>query len=242
MSRSLLPLYLSFSFILALNIALWTYSRDLRLQWSNVPPAPSTKSATMAALGDSQMAYRTIGLMLQNFGSIGGTVQRLQDYRYDRLKDWFFLEHGLDPESNFVPALSAYYYGATHKISDLSPVIDYLEVAGQGPQPQKWRWLAHAVYLARYQQSDLNKALELANLLAGLKRDDMPKWARQMPAFVMNAQGDKQAAYAMMKGILASSGKDMTAVEIRFIQDYVCHQILTQEQARQDSLCEESGK
>jgi hypothetical protein len=237
MNRGTRSLYACVVFILALNIALWTYSRDLRPQWGNVPPVPSAKGAALATLGDSQMAYRVLGLMLQNLGSMGGQTEKFENYRYDRLRGWFFLEHRLDPESNFVPALAAYYYGATHKVDDLSPVIDYLQVAGQEPEPQKWRWLAQAVYLARYQQGDLNRALELANLLAGLKRNDMPLWARQMPAFVMNAQGDKQAAYALMVSILNSSAKELNPIEVRFIRDYVCERILNPDQAAQDKLC-----
>jgi hypothetical protein len=233
-----LPLYLLFCMILMLNIALWFYSRDLRPTWGNVPPVPGIAAAERSTLGDRQLAYRTIGLSLQNLGSIGGHDQLFENYNYERLRDWFFLADKLDHNSNFIPALAAYYYGATKKLSDLTPVIDYLEVVGQRPEPHKWRWLAHAVYLARFQQGDLNRALDLAHKMAALPRNDMPIWTRQMPAFVMNAMGDKQAAYALMMSILANSNvEEMDPAEVRFIRDYVCDRILTPEESAREKLC-----
>ena len=233
----LIPLYAGFCLILILNIGLWLYSRDLRSQWGNVPPVMSEASAAMATGGDRQFAYRVFAMMLQNLGMIGGKDHKFGEYDYNTLREWFFLESNLDPVSNFIPALAAFYYGSTKDAEDLTPVVDYLAVIGQRPEPHKWRWLAHAVYIARYQQGDMNRALELAHLLAGLDRDDMPPWARQMPVFVMNAKGDKQAAYAMMMGILASSADKMSPIEVRFIRDYVCGQILTPDEAAREPLC-----
>lgn len=234
--RRLMPFYALFCFTLILNIALWVHSRPLRPYWGNVPPVSTERGTIMAALGDRQMAYRMIGVMLQNLGSTGGQSFALRTYNYDHLRDWFFLENTLDPASNFMPALGAYYYGASQDIADLTPVIDYLEVAGQYPGPQRWRWLAHAVWLARYKQGDLTRALDLAETLAALP-GDMPQWAYQMPAFVLNAQGNKEAAYKMMMGMLSTGAQDMSPQEILVIRDYICDQILTPDQARVEELC-----
>lgn len=233
----LAPLYGVFALILGLNIALWSYSHDLRPVWGNVPPAPTQGAAERMTLGDPQMAYRMIGLMLQNLGSSGGRSFALRDYNYQNLGPWFFLEDRLDPRSDYIPALAAYYYGATQNIADLTPVIDYLAMVGQKPQANKWRWLAQAVYLARFRQGDLNRALDLAQILAALPREDMPLWARQMPAFILNAKGEKEAAYAMLMGVLGQSGKEMSPSEILVIRDYICDRILTPAQAEKEDLC-----
>lgn len=232
-----IPLYALLCGVLVLNIGLWFTSRDIRPSWANVPPVTSERAALGIALGDRQFGYRTIGLFLQNLGSTGGQDQNLRDYYYDRLAGWFFLADALDAESNFIPVLAAFYYGVVRDPGRLAHVVDYLSVVGQRPQPHKWRWLAHAVFIARYQMNDLNRALELAHTLAALPSDDLPFWAAQMPVFIMNAQGDKQAAYSMMVGMLASGVDKMDPTEIRFIRDYVCDRILTPEQAARDDLC-----
>lgn len=231
------PLYLVLLAILGANMGFWLFSHELRPAWGNVPPVTSVAGAKTMTLGDAQLAYRAFGLMLQNLGETGGKSTQFALYDYSRLKDWFLLEDKLDPLSNYVPALAAYYYGATLKKEQITPVVDYLEMVGQRPEKNKWRWLAHAVYLARYQQGDLNRALDLANRLATLPRDDMPMWAIHMPAYVLNARGDKEAAYAVMMGILSSSGKELPPNEVLVIRDYICNQILTPAQAALEELC-----
>lgn len=231
------PLYLVLLAILGANMAFWLVSHEMRPAWGNVPPATSVAGARTMTLGDSQLAYRIFGLMLQNLGETGGKSTQFALYDYSRLKGWFFLEDRLDPVSNYVPSLAGYYYGATLKKEQIAPVIDYLEVIGHRPEKNKWRWLAQAVYLARYQLNDLNRALDLANQLAALPRTDMPMWALHMPAYILNARGEKEAAYAVMMGILSSGAQDLPPYEIKVIRDYICNQILTPAQAGKEELC-----
>ncbi len=223
--------------MLVCNIAFWTQARHARTTWGNVPPVPSERGAIIAMLGDAQMGYRVYGLMLQNLGDIGGRITNLAQYDYTALKDWFFLEDTLDPKSNYIPALAAYYYGATTKHDDLTPVIDYLEVIGQRPEPQKWRWLAQAVFLSRYTQNDLVRSFDLATKLANLSTPDMPAWTRQMPAFILVARGEKEAAYDILMGMLQNDAEKMDPAEIRLIRDWICDKILTPAQAASHPVC-----
>ena len=125
----------------------------------------------------------------------------------------------------------------TKKIDDLTPIIDYLEVIGQRPQPHKWRWLAQAVFLARYSQNDLNRSYELAMTLANLSTPDMPEWTRQMPAFILVARGDKELAYNMLMNMLQSDGDKMDPAEIGVIRDWICDKILPPDEARIHTVC-----
>jgi hypothetical protein len=236
-NRNFLGLYGVFLLLIALNIGLWTQTNTLRPSWGNVPPAMSERSASIMALGDREFAYRMLGLTIQNIGNTAGTTTPLKDYDYNALKNWFFLEDKLDPASDFMPNLAAYYFGFSQNNQQLTPVIDYLRVAGQRPEKDKWRWLAYAVYLARFKQGDLTTALDIANILANEKRDDIPLWARSMPAFVMSANGNKQAAYAVLMSVLSSSGKNLKPDEIFFIQNSVCTKLLTPDQAAKNKLC-----
>ena len=239
-ASSRLWLYAWLFLFLMLNILVWTYSRPLQPVWGNVPPPISQRNALNLSLGDSQMGYRVIGLMLQNLGNSGGVSKNLQEYDYGRIGKWLFLATALDPVSNFAPALGAFYFGATSKGEDLTPIIDYLVVVGHQPQKQKWRWLAHAVYLARFVQNDLELALTLAQQLADLPRDDLPFWARQMPVFVMTAKGEKEAAYDIILETLKSGVDDLQPTEIRMLRDYACDRVLTPEQAALNPLCKDA--
>lgn len=229
--------YLVFLMALLLNAWFWQSVRHEKAVWANVPPAPGENGAALLALGDRQFAYRSAGIMLQNIGDSGGRATPLREYDYVQLGRWFFLEDALDPRSDFIPLLAAYYFGGTPEDKDLTPVIDYLAAIGQREEGQKWRWLAQAVYLARFRQNDLNRALDLSQKLAAMKAPGMPAWAKQMPAFIMMAQGDKNAALDLMTRILKDEGGKMPPGEINFMRYYICERILTPAEARGLELC-----
>ncbi|MBI4030292.1 MAG: hypothetical protein HY370_01320 [Proteobacteria bacterium] len=229
--------YLFFAASLAANIFFWIHSHGLRSEWANVPPAPARAGAAMMGIGDEQFAYRAIGIMLQNMGDYGGRVTPLSEYDFGALKNWFFLEDSLDSHSNYIPFLAAYYYAGTQDPDNLTPVIDYLEEIGARSEGQKWRYLAQAVFLARFVQGDLNRALVLAEKLSALWEEGRPAWMRQMPSFIMAAQGDQRTAYEMMMSILQNDAEKMDPAEVRFMAGYICERLLTPESAREHPLC-----
>ncbi len=221
----------------ALNIGLWSHYRDVRPEWSNVPPVQSYESASFSALGDTQMAYRTIGLMLQNLGDTGGRTVGFIDFNYNRLGQWFDLAHRLDPRADFLPFLAAFYYSGNQHTAELLPIVEYLQKAGSVPQDQKWRWLAQASFIARFKMDDLDLSLKIARKLAALEEPDMPSWAKAMPAYILNAQGEKQAAYDIMISYLKSGEGHLHPAEVNATVTYICTQILTTEQGAQNPLC-----
>lgn len=234
--------WLFLGFALVASMALWASSHSLRGRWMNVPPVPSRLGASALSLGDAQLAYRSAGLMLQNFGDTGGRTTALTEYNYPALKDWFLLEDKLDPASNFVPMLAAFFFGSTGKPEQVAHVIDYLETVGRRPEGEKWRWMAHAVYLARHVQKDKGRALDLAKALSENSNPDMPAWTRAMPALILNEQGSKQAAYQIMTGILKKSVESMDPAEVRYIRDYICDEILSKSESLTHPLCTQKPK
>lgn len=237
-SRSSLILHCVFIVILLANFGFWAHARKIHLQWNNVPPAPEKEAAGFSGLGDKEIAYRMTGYMLQNLGNVGGNFEPLKNYDYDALGKWFFVGQSLDGRANYIPFLAAFYYGniQDEAVDKLDPVIEYLAAEGQQPYAQKWRWLAQAVYLARFRRQDLDKALDLANILANLKTDTAP-WARQMPAFVNMQMGNKQASYEIMIRMLATEQDKLDPAEVNAIKDYICDRALTPAEAAKNPLC-----
>ncbi len=237
-SRHIFYIQIIMAICLSFNILYWFSVRDVRAKWGNVPPAPDTKFIGAMGLGDASLAYRLNAIMIQNFGDTGGRYTPLKDYDYDRLSKWFFLQNKLDPRSNFIPYLAAYYFSGVQEPDKFYPVLDYLEMVGVRSGGENWRWLAQAVYVSRFVMDDLDKALELAKKLADTAPDDAPAWVRQMPVFVMKASGDKEAAYALMLEILKSNVEKMHPSEVNAARAYICDQILTENQKAKDPLCE----
>lgn len=221
-----------------LNLASWLSVRKISTKWLNVPEVPALNTAIGFGLGDAQLAYRQIGIMIQNLGDTGGRSTPLKAYNYDRLGQWFFLVDKLDPKSHFMPFIAAYYFANVDDSQKLSNVVDYLAVVGQRPGQERWRWLAQAVYIARWQMKDLDKALALSKILASLNEPDLPLWTKQMPAFVLNAKGNKEEAAAVMMEILKSSVDKIHPNEVNHTKDYICTRILTEKEAEKTSLCQ----
>lgn len=237
-SRSSLWLHLIFGIVLIFNFLFWMNARKILPAWDNVPAAPSAASAAISAVGDRQIAYRMSGYFLQNLGNVGGRYESLKNYDYALLERWFFAAQSLDGRANYIPNLAAFYFGAVpDEPEKIAHVITYLAEEGEKPYPQKWRWLAHAVYLARYQEQNLPRALELADRLATLDADTAP-WARQMPAFIQMQMGNQEAAYEVMVRMLASEGESLHPNEVNFMKDYICNRTLAPAQAAENPLCQ----
>lgn len=185
--------------------------RSTQAEWLNVPPVPSERVAVAFGLGDTQFAYRNIALMIQNLGDSGGRTRSLDDYNYEELAKWLELQYRLDSRSKVMPYLAAYYFGAAQTPQKLVPIIEYLEDVGSVGVDDKWRWLAQAIYLARYRLEDMNWALRMAEKLSALqlKIDDMPVWAKNMHVMLMSASGEKEAALEIMLQTLESERDKM---------------------------------
>ncbi|PZO87758.1 MAG: hypothetical protein DI626_03230, partial [Micavibrio aeruginosavorus] len=156
---------------------------------------------------------------------------------YGMLERWFRVSRDLNPRSDFVPVLAAYYFGGLDGYPDkISHVVNYLALAGEDDYPQKWRWLAQAVYLARYKEENLPRALELANRLATLDADTAA-WARQMPAFVQLEMGNNEAAYEVMIRMLASEADKLHPNEVNFMREFICTRALDAARAARNPIC-----
>ena len=231
--------FLSILLVMAVlaNSLVWFYARDMQSKWIGVPPVPKMTGG----LGDAQTSYRQHGLVLQNMGDMGGRFTPFKLYDYDALGKWLFYLDKLDGQSDFVAYLAAYYFSNTPDTEKLRPIINFLRMAGtRNPESgEKWRWLAQAIFLAKYKLKDLTLAGDLADELAKIanSRDDMPVWTYNMKAYILNDMGEKQAAFVMLTSVLANNSDKLDTAEITSTVAYICEQILDEEQAKQNELC-----
>ncbi len=227
---------------LSLQILLSLGLRPERAKWGNVPNAPSELAYTAAFLGDKSLAHRMVAILLQNFGGSGGRTIPLKEYDLDNVAEWLDLGHTLESRSNYLPFLAAYYFGATQEPQYLGPIMDFLAKAGRGGDKEDWRWLSNAVYMARFQLEDFDKATALANELAAMYRPGMPALIAQMPAFIQLQIGEKEASYNIMMELLKTSADDMHPNEVNFMIDYICNRILEGVARANHPLCKDLDK
>ena len=205
---------------LAGHAALALHHRGLQAGWPGVPSAPPAMLAPLLTLGDAQLFYRSAGFGLQNLGDGGGRTTPLRNYDYGRLEAWLQLLDRLDPQADYVPTLAGLYFGQTPEPADLRRIVHYLTALGARDPARHWRWLAHAVYLARHRLHDRPLALAIARHLAGLAGAAAPLWVRQMPAFALAEVGEREAARDLLETILATE-PDLAAGEVALMRDLI---------------------
>ena len=185
-----------------------------------LPRLPKTQEMELLALGDKEFLFRYFTLSLQNAGDLCGKTTPLNQYDYALLHRWFLTLDELNHTSNWQPFLAAYNYSLSQNPKDAKIMVDYLRKHAKKLPQNKWRWLAHAVYIAKHRAKDLDLALEVALELSNLDEPNVPLWARQLSAFVSKEKGDFSLAKKIMLGILATD-KNISENESRFMQDYV---------------------
>jgi hypothetical protein len=191
-----------FYLFLVAQILLWTQTKSHKPNLAIVPDVPSELSIKAMSLGDEQFYFRTLAFQLQNAGDTFGRFTALRDYNYNQLYHWFTLLDTLDAKSNFVPSLAAYYYSQTQNTPDVKYVAQYLEETSMRDLYNKWWWMSQAVYLANYKLKDKDWALRLAYELASTPRNDIPIWAKQMPAFIHEQRGEEEQALQIISSII----------------------------------------
>lgn len=186
----------------------------------HLPPPPTPLALSAMAMGDDQTLYRALLLDLFLSGDGGGRVQPLMTFDYQRVAGWLRALGPLAPRSHLLPAMAALYYGLTPDHDDLRQMVMVLLDRGRRDPSLNWRWLAQATFLARHRLDDLPLALEIAHVAAQARGPGVPLWVRQLPAFVLAAMGQDEAARMLIKSILDSE-TNISPAELRFMQMFI---------------------
>lgn len=205
--------------LFGIQINFWLKTYHIKPEMEIVENVPSRIAIKANSLGDEQLYFRFLTLILQNAGDTFGRFTALKLYDYKKLSDWFYLLDILDDKSNFVPSIASYYYSQTQRSSDVKYIINYLDDHASKDLVDKWWWLSQAVYLANFKLKNKILALSLAYKLAKIPAN-MPMWARQMPAFIHEQLGEKQQAYLVIKDIIDNKN-NLTTEEMNFMNYFI---------------------
>lgn len=98
-------------------------------------------------------------------------------------------------------------------------MLDFVKQEYLKKPDQRWRWMAHCVYVAKYELKDLSLALEYARLLREhTSREVAPAWATQMEIFLLEDLDQLESAKILIGGLL-ESGEITDEHELRFLHN-----------------------
>ncbi len=203
---------------------IWHGTRSIEPTLEIVPAAPSTEMMKAFSFGDEQLTFRYNGYMMQFMGDTFGRSTPLKDYDFKRLYRWWELLDEVDPRSNLVAYVVAYYYAATQqKERDTPYVVDFLEHHSDKDPSRNWWWYSQAVYNAKHGMKDNKRALEIAHKLANLPKElDIPIWTRQLEAFIYEGEGEYKEACDIIVNVIRDYGDNkLSPGEMNFIYHFI---------------------
>jgi hypothetical protein len=200
---------------LAAQIA-WQASRPAPIAHAEALPLPYPAATVRAASGSEVIvAAQLSALYLQAFDNQPGISVPFAALDYSRVERWLDLMLELDPRTQYPLMMASQLYAQAPVVEKQRAMLDFIHRGFLEQPERRWRWLAHAVIVARHRLHDPARALRYAEDIARHARN-APAWARQMRIFILEDIGEREAASVLLGGLL-ESGEVTDPQEIRFL-------------------------
>lgn len=209
----------------------WNHVRVIKPELGIVPDVPGEQAVAALSFGDEEAFFRLLALNIQNSGDTFGRFTALYKYDFNKLYHWFHLLDGLNNESNYLPSMASYYFSQTQNPNDVRYLVDYLDEYTEGRAKEKWWWVIQASYLASHRMNNLDRALEMADRLRGIR--GIPIWAQQMSAFLHEQRGEFGEALAIIEAVMKHP-EDYSQGELNFMRYFVDERLHRLEQVEKD--------
>jgi len=202
----------------------------LQLGWHFMQPAPeavqqdlpeplSVMKLRLAGLDDPVALSKILMLWLQAFDNQPGISIPFSRLDYNLLIRWLDRIVELDERSHYPLLAASRLYSLVPDAGKKRLMLEFVRHKFLQDPGRRWQWLAHCIYVAKYQLKDLDLALDYARTLRlQTKSPAVPYWARHMEVYVLEDMGNIEAAKILIGGLLESNQVEDPA-EIRFLQE-----------------------
>ena len=177
--------------------------------------APAAPVLRLATLADSRLASRAASLYIQAFDAQAGAGVAIRDLEAAPVLDWLRVSAELDPDSEYPLLLATRVYAEAMAPQDSRLMLEWVRTRVEA-YPQHWKWLAHALHVARHRLHDMALASSYAATLARVAPSDSPVWARQAHALLL-ADMDELEGAATLIGALLEGGSIADPGEREFL-------------------------
>jgi hypothetical protein len=187
----------------------------------DLPPPLSVQSYVMSSLGEPIAAARFLNLWLQAFDNQPGSSISFHQLDYPQLMKWLDTSLELDPAGHYPMLVAARVYGNINDPLKQRLMMDYILQKFNKNPDKYWRWLAHAVIIAKHEIKDQALALKYADALTSKATGkDVPYWAKDMKIIVLEDMGEIEAAKILV-GALLESQQINDPYELKFLMNKI---------------------
>lgn len=167
---------------------------------------PGISSMRVAAMGEPIALAYAFALRLQAFDNQPGISLPFASLDYARVERWLATLLALDPASQYPLVMASHLYaqvsGSPERQRAMAAFVhrEFLR-----DPARRWPWLAHMAIMARHRLGDMPLAIRYADAIRDhANLPQVPAWARQMHIFLREDAGEREAARALLGGLLAS--------------------------------------
>lgn len=214
-------LWIALAAALAAQVALRAATRPAAAAAVDLPPPPTVTALKLASFGEEPALARIAMLYLQGYDLGAGNAAPYRNLDYARLTGWLRALLALDPGSDYPLFVAARVYAEVPDPARARLMLEFVYEQFLLDPDRRWPYLAHAALLAKHRLHDLPLARRYAAAIQSRTRNaDVPLWARQMEAFILEDMNELDAARVVLGGVLAS-GRIHDADEARFLRRHL---------------------
>jgi hypothetical protein len=204
---------------LAAQVALKAAAPQPVASAQELPPAPGIAALRLASFGDPVALAKILMLYLQAFDYRSGSKVPYRDLDYDRLETWLARILDLDPRGQYPLLAASRLYAEVPVEAKQRSMLEFVYREFLLDPNRRWPWLAHATVIAKHRLHDLPLALRYAQAIQRYATAaDVPLWAKQMEAFILEDMNELEAARLIIGGYLRS-GAVKDPAEVRFLDE-----------------------
>jgi len=217
------PASVKLSLVVALMLQLFWHALQppVDVTAESLPTPLSVQSYVMSSLGEPIAASKILNLWLQAFDNQPGLSIPFSQLDYPQLTRWLDTSLALDSEGHYPMLMAARVYGNINDVTKQRVMMDYIfDKFNENPN-KYWRWLAHAVIIAKHEIKDQALALRYADALTNKATGkNVPYWAKDMKIILLEDMGEIEAAKILV-GALLESNQIIDPYELKFLMNKI---------------------
>ncbi len=203
---------------LAAQLSWHTIAPEPVARAEDLPAPPSVRILRMASLGDHIVLAKFLMLWLQAFDNQPGISVPFSRLDYVRVEAWLGRILALDPHGQYPLLAASRLYGTVTVEAKKRRMLEFVYRQFLEDPNHRWRWLAHAVIVAKHQLKDLPLARRYARAITErASGPSVPYWARDMSIAVLEDMGELESARILIGGLIAE-GTVQDSHELRFLE------------------------
>ena len=212
-----LPAIAGLLLFFCLQVAYHSFNTQHATRIEELSTPPDSQQLSLMGLSDNIFSAKIFMLWLQAFDNQPGISIPFKDLNYPKVIEWLSMIQSLDENASYPLLAASRIYSKVPDDDKKRLMLDFVQQQYLKDPNHRWRWMAHCVYVAKYELEDLQLALEYARLLReNTEHSVAPSWATQMELFILEDLDQLESAKILIGGFL-ESGEIVDERELNFL-------------------------